>query len=259
MKIAILGAGAFGTALGGILASNGYDIDYYDSRVEKERLGDVIQGAKYVVLCVPSKAVPYVLPHLPKDKPLIVATKGILTDETFVPFKDYMVLSGPGFADDIKAHKKTYLTLTDKRLAEMFRAEYMEFDFTSDRKGVLMCGALKNVYACLAGLWGLERNTGPWRAFVDEVLEEMRDLLVANGAKAATVNCACGRGDLELTAGMPSRNYEFGLQIRNGKGYHSEKTVEGLSALKRICRGEIVVLSSAKKLNFIMGESKKWD
>ena len=36
MKIAILGAGAFGTALGGILADKGYDIDYYDSRVETE-------------------------------------------------------------------------------------------------------------------------------------------------------------------------------------------------------------------------------
>ena len=36
MKIAILGAGAFGTALGGILADNGYDIDYYDPKIEKE-------------------------------------------------------------------------------------------------------------------------------------------------------------------------------------------------------------------------------
>ena len=30
MKIAVLGAGAFGTALGGILADNGYDVDFYD-------------------------------------------------------------------------------------------------------------------------------------------------------------------------------------------------------------------------------------
>ena len=33
MKIAILGAGAFGTALGGILANKGYDVDYYDSKI----------------------------------------------------------------------------------------------------------------------------------------------------------------------------------------------------------------------------------
>ena len=109
MKIAMLGAGAFGTALGGILAGKGHDIDYYDSKVEKERLSDVLQKAKYIVLCIPSKAVPYLLPYIPKDIPLIIATKGILNDAPFKEFKDYMVLSGPGFANDIKAQKKTNL------------------------------------------------------------------------------------------------------------------------------------------------------
>ena len=73
MKIAILGAGAFGTALGGVLAANGYDIDYYDSKLERERLGDVLKNALAVVLCVPSAVAPYLLPHLPLDKTLIVA------------------------------------------------------------------------------------------------------------------------------------------------------------------------------------------
>ena len=50
MKIAVLGAGAFGTALGGILADKGYDIDYYDSRLEREKLSDVLADAKYIVL-----------------------------------------------------------------------------------------------------------------------------------------------------------------------------------------------------------------
>ena len=52
MKIAILGAGAFGTALGGILAEKAYDIDYYDSRIERERLSDVIADSKFVVLSI---------------------------------------------------------------------------------------------------------------------------------------------------------------------------------------------------------------
>ena len=77
MKIAILGAGAFGTALGGILASNGYDIDYYDSRLEREKLSDTLSGTMAVVLCVPSKVAPYLIPYIPREKPLIVATKGI--------------------------------------------------------------------------------------------------------------------------------------------------------------------------------------
>ena len=204
MKIAMLGAGAFGTALGGILAGKGYDIDYYDSKVEKERLSDVLQKAKYIVLCVPSKAVPHLLPYIPKDVPLIIATKGILNDAPFKEFKDYMVLSGPGFANDIKAQKKTLLTATDSRIVDLFSTDYMKFDFTDDRRGVLMCGALKNVYAILAGLKNLKRETALWREFINDVTEEMKLILTENGAEEDTVELACGVGDLKLTCGMPS-------------------------------------------------------
>ncbi|MBR2998668.1 glycerol-3-phosphate dehydrogenase, partial [Candidatus Saccharibacteria bacterium] len=63
MKIAILGAGAFGTALGGVLADNGYDIDYYDVYKEKERLSDAVKEAKFILLSVPSVVTPHMLPH----------------------------------------------------------------------------------------------------------------------------------------------------------------------------------------------------
>lgn len=256
MKIAILGAGAFGTALGGILAEKGYDIDYYDSKVERERLSDVLAGAKYVILCVPSEAVPYLLPYLPKNLPLIVATKGILSDVAFREFRDWMVLSGPGFADDIKVHKKTMLTTTDSRVVDLFNAEYMKFDFTYDRKGVLMCGALKNVYAILAGMKGLKRETATWRAFVREAGAEMELILEANGAEAETVDLACGMGDLKLTCGMPSRNYEYGCLLRDNPSYEPTNTVEGLATLKRIKRYEITVPGRARLLKEVMGAIK---
>ena len=258
MKIAVLGAGAFGTALGGILANKGYDIDYYDSRLEKEKLSDVVTDAKYVVLCVPSKAAPFVLPYLPKNKPLIVATKGILSDKAFDDFKDYMVLSGPGFADDIKAAKKTKLTATDDRIIELFETNYLTFDKTDDKRGVLMCGALKNVYAILAGLEGLEPNTEEHAKFLTEVSEEMKALLSANGAQPETVDLVCGKGDLKITCAYPSRNYEFGRILRKNPDAEPEKTVEGISALKRIKRGEIIVPAEAVKLKDLMSRSDKW-
>ena len=256
MKIAILGAGAFGTALGGILANNGYDIDYYDSRLERERLSDVLNGAETVFLCVPSKAVPYLLPCLPTDKSLVVATKGILSDKVFESFEDWMVLSGPGFADDIKAHKETYLTVTDVRIQMMLEADYVHFDMTDDRNGILMCGALKNVYAILAGLKGLERRTPEWRKFVRDVAEEMRRILVANGAEAETVDLACGVGDLKLMCDYPSRNYEYGDILRVDPGYEPENTVEGLSALRRIRRHEIVLPEDVPLLAEVLDEVK---
>lgn len=252
MKIALMGAGAFGTALGGVLASKGYDVDYYDSKLEQERLSDVLDRAKYVVLCVPSKSVPHLLPYLPKDVPLVVATKGLLTTRYFEGFTDYMALSGPGFAEDIKSGQNTLLTATDKRIVELFETDYLKFDMTDDCLGVLMCGALKNVYAITAGVLGLEKESLDWREYVVTAANEMRALLTANGAKATTVDLACGIGDLELTCALPSRNYEFGLMLRDDPEARPAKTVEGITALGKIKRGEIVVPVTARIMHKMM-------
>lgn len=252
MKIAILGAGAYGTALGGILADNGHDIDYYDSKLEREKLSDVLEGAKYIVLCVPSAAVPYLLPHLPKHIPLIIATKGILDDKPFASFKDVMAISGPGFADDIKAGKDTYLTATDERVKKLFKADYIYFDETNDLKGLLMCGALKNVYAISAGINRLKKNSVLWRVYIKEATAEMQSIIEANDADPDTVNLACGIGDLKLTCDTPSRNYQYGLILRDHPNAQPTQTVEGLTALGKIKRGEITIPDSAVYLRYLL-------
>ena len=56
MKVTIIGAGAYGTALGGLVAGNGYDVDYYDPKREPERLKSATSGAKVIILCAPSEA-----------------------------------------------------------------------------------------------------------------------------------------------------------------------------------------------------------
>ena len=259
MKIAILGAGAFGTALGGILADNHYDIDYYDPKFGKENLSDVLNGADYVVLCAPSNAVSNILPLLPKDISLIIATKGLFGDKLFHDFKDFMVLSGPGFANDIKAKKETKFTVTDDRLVKLFKAKYIVFDQTDDKNGVLMCGALKNVYAIWAGVLGLKRDTAKWKKYINDVVKEMRDVWAANGAKGDTAGLVCGISDLKLTCDYPSRNYEFGDNLRLDPNFVSQKTVEGLSALRRLESGEIKIPSKANILKKIIKESYKWN
>ena len=258
MKIAILGAGAFGTALGEILAGKGYDIDYYDSKIEKENLAGVLEGAKYIVLAVPSIAAPFLLPYLPKDTPLIVATKGFLDAHNFKDFSDYMVLSGPGFAADIKAGKPTHLTATDDRVLELFETDFLSFDKTSDNEGVLMCGALKNVYAIYAGFLNLNPGSLEHEQFLTEVAEEMKALLKANHADPKTVDLACGRGDLRLTCALPSRNYEFGQILSKNPNARPEKTVEGLTALNKIKRGEIIVPEQATRLKELIKISDDW-
>ena len=244
MKIAILGAGVFGTALGGVLANNGYDIDYYDPLNEKEKLSKVLDKASFVVLALPSASVPHILNYLPSNLPLIIASKGFLSTDLFDIFDEYMVISGPSFAEDIKNAKPVSFTITDPRLETLFRASFVTFDHTDDVKGVLMCGALKNVYTILAGFKKLERDSSAWQDFIKSAATEMKDILVLNEADPATVDLYCGVPDLRLTAGPPSRNYEFGVFLKKGQST-SNKTTEGLSTLKRIKRGEIEVPDSA--------------
>ena len=251
MKVAIVGAGAYGTALGFVLQNNGHVVSYYDPFVGYNDLPETISEASYILVSVPSFALPDALTELPTAVPLIIASKGLLNDKILEPFKDYMVISGPGFADDIKSCKKTLLTTTDSRVIDIFENDYLKFEKTDDKKGVLMCGALKNVYALFAGFLKLERNTDLWREYIDGVVDETKKILKANGAEPETAELSCGRGDLELTCGKPSRNYEFGLRLRDDEAPVPDKTVEGLSAAKAIKAGAIKVPDDAGILQMI--------
>lgn len=259
MKIAVLGAGAYGKALGGILEDNKHEVAYFDPKIENCSLKTVLDDAKYMLLAAPSEAAVKLLGKLLKDIPLIVATKGLLSTEVFDDFKKYIIMSGPGFADDIKAKKLTRLTATDTIVAELLATDFITFDFTSDKRGVLICGALKNVYAVYAGILGIKPGTAKHKLYIDSAVYELKDILVANGANADTSELSCGRGDLEITCGLPSRNYEFGQILRKNSKAKPEKTVEGVAALRRVKKGEIIVPNSAKILKELIKMSKKWD
>jgi len=259
MKIAVLGAGAYGTALGGILEENNHKVTYFDPKIKDCILETALDGAKYILLCVPSEAAAKILDKLPKDVPLIVATKGFLSEEPFVNFNKYMIISGPGFADDIKEKKETRLTVTDYKVAELFAVDFITFDFTTDEQGVLICGALKNVYAIYAGMLGIKPGSIKHRLYIDNSVSELKEILMINGANSDTVELSCGKDDLSITCGPPSRNYEFGQMLRKDINAKSEKTVEGVATLRRIQKGEIIVPETAKILKELIEISRKWD
>lgn len=259
MKIAVLGAGAYGTALGEVLTENGHSVKYYDPKINTSSLEEVLNGAEYMVLCVPSEAATNLLNELPKDVPLIVATKGFLSDKVFADFKDYMILSGPGFADEIKAKKRIKLTTDDERVEKLFGTNFLSFDFTNDKLGILMCGALKNIYALNAGILNLTPDTEEYNIYVDAVVNELKTILVANGANTDTAELSCGKGDIETTCKLPSRNYEFGQIIASNPNAKPEKTVESIATIKRIKAGDITVPESAYILSKVIEMSEKWD
>lgn len=252
MNIAVLGAGAYGTALGGVLTENGHNVRYYDPKLGSLSLNEVLADADYIILCVPSNVAPELLTVLPKNIPLVVATKGFLSDKVFADFKDYMILSGPGFADEIKAKKAIKLTATDQRIIDLFSTNYLSFDLTNDKLGVLICGALKNIYALGAGLSNLAPNTPEYDIYINNSITEIKKILLLNGASAKTAELSCGRDDLVTTCRLPSRNYEFGQILNKNPKALPEKTVESMSALERVKNGDIVVPESAKILKKIM-------
>lgn len=258
MKVAILGAGAYGTALGQVLLENGHEVQYYDPILLKTSLEETLNGADVVVIAVPSSSVATVMQKLPENIPIIITTKGIMDANILDRFKDIMALSGPGFADDIKAHKMTLLTASDDRIVDMFTTEYLKFDRSNDARGILLCGALKNAYAVFAGLLGLKPGTPEHEKYLSDAAEEMKAILDANGAIGDTVELACGKGDLRLTCGAPSRNYEFGQMVRQNPDYRPEKTVEGVTTLGRIRSGMLIVPESAKILRNLLKRSEAW-
>ena len=256
MRITVLGAGAFGSALGHILEAKKHDVTYF-SLTSTITLEEAVKDADYLVLVIPSVAVEEMLPKLPKNIPLVVATKGILNPAIFADFEDFMVMSGPGFAADIEKHQKTRLVATDPRIRDLFETPWLKFDLTADEKGVLLCGALKNVYAIYAGWHNLRPGTDKYDKFIETALQEFKLILLNNGANPKTVELPCGRGDLILTCDFPSRNFEFGQGLIEGKT-KPEKTVEGITALKRIKAGELKVPAAAGILQDLMKESDAW-
>src|SRR5574344_513036 len=217
MKIAIFGAGAYGTALGDVLTSNGHQIDFYDPIVYPGKdLTEVANNSEINILALPSINAPKLLLFMPHDKPLICASKGFISLASFIPFGvNFSVISGGSFAADLTDKKETTLTATSDLTESLFKTSWLSFDRTEDKLGVLICGSLKNIYAIGAGFWGLKYGTHDFDDYINSALSEMQTILAANSCSTATVNLSCGINDLVLTcASEGSRNFDFGTKLK---------------------------------------------
>ena len=122
-----------------------------------------------------------------------------------------------------------------------------------------MCGSLKNVYAIEAGYLGLKQNTGEMQDFLQSATNEMKLILAENGAKTDTVELSCGVGDLTLTCSPDSRNYDFGMKVRESVEYKPDNTTEGVTVLAEIRAGKIKLPSSnIDIMNSLLGRSENW-
>jgi glycerol-3-phosphate dehydrogenase (NAD(P)+) len=188
--------------------------------------------------------------------PLVNLAKGIdpenlkLPDELFkIYFEDYksqiMYLSGPSFAKEIIDKQITLVSLAgeDKNhlllTCEMLGTEFFKAIPTTDVKGVLLGGALKNVIAIAGGIMeGLGYNHNTRAALITRGIVEMLRFGSLFGARPETFYGPSGMGDLILTTtGDLSRNKSFGIEVAKGRKpleiiLTSKSVVEGYKTTK---------------------------
>ncbi len=192
MKVTVIGAGSWGTALSLLLGRNGHDVlllgrdpegvEALKARRENLRylpgfllpkcvryatLDESHESADMVVIAVPSSAVHEVLPGVRSEGPIVVASKGlnavtdgVLSDMVASAFPEATVgvLSGPNLAVELAQGIPTVAVAacTDEASAARIRDAFMcptyRVYISDDVKGVELAGALKNVLAIGAGI-----------------------------------------------------------------------------------------------------------
>jgi glycerol-3-phosphate dehydrogenase (NAD(P)+) len=191
-----------------------------------------------------------------KGVPFISLAKGIeaenlrLPDELYCSFfedfkSQFMYLSGPSFAKEILAKQITLVSLAGEnkdlllKSCELLGTDFFKAMPTTDVKGVLLGGALKNVIAIAGGIMeGLGYNHNTRAALITRGIVEMLRFGQIFGARPDTFYGPSGMGDLILTTtGELSRNKAFGMEIAKGKSpdeiiSSTKSVVEGYKTTK---------------------------
>ena len=210
-KVAVIGAGALGTALAQTVAENvdkvylhlrreelkeeinetGFNNEYYPNTQLKDNIiattdYDDIKDCKVIILAIPSSAFRSVLKDLNglirEDAILVTTAKGIeypslktmgkLIEEYFDD--NYVALSGPNFASEIM---------------------------------------LKNINAIANGICeGMNINENARYGVLTKGFTETKDIIKSIGGDESTASEYCGFGDLVLTStSLESRNHTLGM------------------------------------------------
>ena len=252
MKIIILGRGAWGSALGGVVGRLGHQVTFVGH-------GDTAWPnlkPDYVLVALPVQHVRETLARFPSPgAPVLSASKGleITTGERVSRIiaevwnePRVAALSGPTFASEIAAGLPAICTIgaEDEELAKEFQAILHQPSFrtysSGDLIGVELGGALKNIYAIAGGAChGLKLGQNSLAGLLTRCLAEMTRIGVHAGAKAETFAGLSGIGDLMLTAtSEQSRNFRFGSMLAQGLS-----VAEILPRLGGVCEGLPTTLS----------------
>jgi len=253
--IAILGAGAWGTALATLAAKNGHSVRLW-SRQLPGSLDTALERAEIILSAVSIKGVRTLVKEI-QSLPLspetifVTATKGLEPETTWTPSQIWqaafptqpvVVLSGPNLSKEIEQQlpAATVVAGSTVEATEMVQTVFASPQFrvytNTDPLGVELGGTLKNVIAIAAGVCdGLHLGTNAKAALVTRGLTEMVRIGNSWGAKTETFYGLSGLGDLLATCNSSlSRNYQVGYQLAQGRTLKEiladlEGTAEGVN------------------------------
>ena len=273
MKLAVIGAGAWGTALAVVAATRGHDVTLWARREDQRRALETsrenlehlpgielpanlrvtsslkdAQGADFALLTVPSSYLLGAVRDLNRDVPVVNCAKGL--DEDLEPlttgleregFSNVAVLSGPNLALEIARGlpAATVVASQHEPLAAMVQTALgggnLRVYTSQDVIGASLGGAFKNVIALGAGLVdGLELGENARAALVTRGWREIVRFALAHGALEVTMYGLAGLGDLMLTcAAHASRNRTAGESLARGLPL-PDKAIEGIPTASRV-------------------------
>ena len=250
-RVAVLGAGAWGTAIASVLAAR-LDVtlwardpaqaeamartrrnERYLPKVEIPAAvkvsADFPASADLFLAATPVAGLRDVIKN--KPSPLIWLCKGFEQGTGSLPHQIVEpliprcgALSGPSFADEVARGLPCALTLASRdaafarEAAAIVHGGRVRVYYSNDLVGVEIGGAVKNVMAIAAGISdGLGLGYNARAALITRGLAEIARLGAALGASTETIFGLTGAGDLILTAtGDLSRNRRVGLQLAQG-------------------------------------------
>lgn len=222
------------------------------------------EGATMILNAVPTQYMRSVwtrlLPHVPRNVPIVSVAKGIENSSLLVPTQiiadvlggrksldapptcDWKLaaLSGPNIAAELAKYlPATAVTASEdaelcSRVQQVFSTQWFRVYTNSDIMGVELAGATKNVIAIAAGILdGLAAGNNAKAALVTRGLVEITRLGVAMGAKMETFQGLAGAGDLITTCVSPEgRNRRVGEQIGRGR-----KLADVLAGMDSVAEG----------------------
>ena len=233
-------------------------------------LAATLNACQLIFVALPSSALRQVLQPVAAQlagKLLVSTTKGIEAQsfllmsqilQNIAPQARIGVLSGPNLAREVAEHALTASVVAseDEDLCQQVQAALHGRTFrvyaSADRFGVELGGALKNVYAIIAGMaaaMGMGENTKSM--LITRALAEMTRFAVKLGANPMTFLGLAGVGDLIVTcSSAKSRNYQVGFAL--GEGLSLKDAVERLGEVAEGVNTIKVLKAKAEELQVYM-------